>query len=344
MHCSPLSPKSRTLSAAHCDEAAHRVAVLTSGGDAPGMNAAIRAVVRVAAARGMHTIGVRDGYSGLLVGDFKPLQPRDVGGIIETGGTMLGSSRCPAMRHESGQIAAVEQLHAAGIGTLIVIGGNGSQAGAAALSRRGIRVIGIASTIDNDLPGMDLTIGATTAVETALGAIDRLRVTGASHHRAFLVEVMGRDCGYLALIAGLTGGAEAIVVPEAEIAPEDVAEMLRCSWRRGKSHAIVVVAEGARSNADALSHFFEAHAERLGFELRVTRLGHIQRGGAPCAFDRLLATRLGAAAIEHAAAGRHGILLGPVGADIRAIPIDSLPEGRKPLDTDLLALASVLAQ
>jgi 6-phosphofructokinase 1 len=205
-------------------------------------------------------------------------------------------------------------------------------------------VIGIASTIDNDLAGVDMTIGATTAVETALDAIDRLRVTGASSHRAFLVEVMGRDCGYLALIAGLTGGAEAIVIPEAEVTPECVAETLRCSWRRGKSHAIVVVAEGARSNADTLTRFFDAHAERLGFDLRVTRLGHIQRGGSPCAFDRLLASRLGAAAIERAVVGQHGIVLGLVGAEIKATPYECLPAGRKQLDTGLLTLANMLAQ
>lgn len=325
-------------------DAVKRIAVLTSGGDAPGMNAAIRAVVRAGIAHGFEVVGVRDGYAGLQIGDFKTLGARDVGGIIETGGTVLGSSRCPAMQQESGQIAAVEQLRAAGIGRVIVIGGNGSQAGAAALHRRGMPVIGIASTIDNDLAGVDLTIGATTAVETALGAIDRLRVTASSCHRAFLVEVMGRDCGYLALTAGLTGGAEAIVIPEAEIAPEQVAETLRSAWNRGKSHAIIVVAEGARSNADALSAFFDTHAQRLGFDVRVTRLGHVQRGGAPCAFDRLLATRLGVMAIEQAVAGRHGVLLGLVGAEIAVLPYDSLPAGRKELDTALLAIADMLAR
>jgi 6-phosphofructokinase 1 len=319
------------------------VAVLTSGGDAPGMNAALRAVVRAGTARGWRMFGVRDGYSGLVEGAFVPLGPRDVGGIIDRGGTMLGSSRCAAMKQDAGQHAAVAQLRRAGIGTLVVIGGNGSQAGAAALSRHGMRVIGIASTIDNDVAGADITIGATTAVETALGAIDRLRITASSHHRAFLVEVMGRDCGYLALIAGLTGGAEAIVIPELETTPEGVAAALRGAWDRGKSHAIVVVAEGARNNADALARYFDAHAQRLGFELRVTRLGHVQRGGAPCAFDRLIATQLGAAAIDAAAAGRHDILLGIVGGAVVASPLQAAATAGKPLDTSLLALADMLA-
>jgi 6-phosphofructokinase 1 len=288
-------------------------------------------------------IGVRNGYTGLIAGDFVPLGRRDVGGIVEVGGTVLGSSRCPAMHHDTGQRTAIEQLKKAGIHTLIVIGGNGSQAAAAALSRHGLPVIGIASTIDNDLAGVDLTIGATTAIETALEAIDRLRVTASSHHRAFLVETMGRHCGYLALMAGLTGGAEAIVIPEAEMSPESVAIALRSAWDRGKSHAIVVVAEGARNNADALANYFTAHAERLGFELRITRLGHIQRGGSPCAYDRLLATRLGAAAIEHVVAGRHGCVVGMMGGNIKALPFESLPAGAKRIDTELLALADMLA-
>lgn len=319
------------------------IAVLTSGGDAPGMNAAIRAVVRAGTARGLRMLGVRNGYSGLIAGEFVTLGPRDVGGIIERGGTILGSSRCPAMNQDPGQAAAVEQLRNVGIDTLIVIGGNGSQAGAAALSRRGVAVVGIASTIDNDLVGADISLGATTAVETALDAIDRLRTTASSHHRAFLLETMGRDCGYLALITGITGGAEAIVTPEVETSPEDVAKAIRDAWKRGKSHAIVVVAEGARNNGDALLRYFEEHQVRLGFELRLTRLGHVQRGGSPCAFDRLIATQLGAAAIDHVATGRSGILLGMVGGIVTASPLETLTGRRKLPDSSLLALADMLA-
>jgi len=329
-------------SIARSGDAPGSVAVLTSGGDAPGMNAAIRAVVRAGTARGLRMIGVRNGYTGLTEGNFLPLGPRDVGGIIEAGGTILGSSRCPSMLHEAGPAVAVDQLRRAGIDMLVVIGGDGSQAGAATLSRCGLPVIGIASTIDNDLAGTDITIGATTAVETALGAIDRLRDTAASQHRAFLVETMGRNCGYLALTAGIAGGAEAIVIPEAQMSPASVAAALRGSWDRGKSHAIVVVAEGAHCNAEVLARYFDEHAERLGFELRITRLGHVQRGGSPCAFDRLIATRLGAAAIDHAADGRHGILLGMVAGAVAASPLESVVNARKPLDLGLLGLAHLL--
>jgi 6-phosphofructokinase 1 len=307
------------------------------------MNAAIRAVVRTGAARGIQVLGVRHGYFGLIAGDFLPLGPREVGGIIDRGGTLLGSTRCSEMCFAAGQEAAVRQMRSHDLDALIVIGGNGSQRGSLALSLRGVSVVGVASTIDNDLLGSDITIGATTALDTALEAIDRLRVTASSHQRAFLVEVMGRDCGYLALMAGIAGGAEAIVVPEAEQSPDAVAEELRDAYRRGKSHAIVVVAEGAKNNADELARYFNEHSERLGFELRVTRLGHIQRGGPPGAFDRLLATRLGAAAIDSVDSGRFGVLLGITAGAVAPIPLASLSQGAKPLDRDLLKLARTLA-
>jgi len=321
-----------------------RIAVLTSGGDAPGMNAAIRAAVRTGVSLGCEMFGVRHGYTGLIAGDFVPLGPREVGGIIERGGTVLGSSRCPAFLTEAGQAEAVRQLSQRDIPAVIVIGGNGSQSGAHALSRRGIRVAGIASTIDNDLAGSDVTLGATTALDIALEAIDRLRVTASAHGRVFLVEVMGRACGYLALMAGVAGGAEAVVIPEAEQSPEEVATAIREAYRRGKSHAIVIVAEGASHDADALSRYFSEHAERLGFELRVTKLGHVQRGGAPRAFDRLSATLLGAAAVEHLHAGRHGLLLGILGGRVGSTPLAQAIGAVKPLDAQLLRLAPVLAR
>lgn len=321
-----------------------RLAVLTSGGDAPGMNAAIRAAVRTGIARGFEMFGVRHGYSGLISGDFVPLGPRDVGGIIEVGGTMLGTSRCPAFLTDDGQETAVRQLAQRDISGLVVVGGNGSQAGACALSRRGIAVVGVASTIDNDLPGSDITLGATTALGIALEAIDRLRVTASAHGRVFLVEVMGRTCGYLALMAGIAGGAEAIVIPEAEQSPEQIAAAIQDAYRRGKSHAIVVLAEGARYDADALARHFSEHAERLRFELRITKLGHVQRGGAPCVFDRLSASLLGAAAVERLAAKQHGILLGIVGGELTATSLADLPHARKPLEPQWLKLARVLAR
>ncbi len=321
-----------------------RIAVLTSGGDAPGMNAAIRAAVRTGVSLGCEMLGVRHGYTGLIAGDFVPLGPREVGGIIERGGTVLGSSRCPAFLTDEGQASAVRQLSQRDIGGLVVIGGNGSQSGAHALSRRGASVTGVASTIDNDLAGSDVTLGATTALDIALESIDRLRVTASAHGRVFLVEVMGRACGYLALMAGIAGGAEAIVIPEAEQSPEAVATAIREAYQRGKSHAIVIVAEGAAHDADALARYFTEHAERLGFELRVTKLGHVQRGGAPCGFDRLSATLLGAAAVRHLAAGRHGVLFGIVGGRVTATALSDVIHTVKPLDADFIQLAQVLSR
>lgn len=321
-----------------------RLAVLTSGGDAPGMNAAIRAVVRTALSFGYEVLGVKHGYTGLIAGDFQPLGARDVGGILERGGTLLGTSRSPAFLTEAGQAAAVGQLRNRDVSGLVVIGGNGSQAGSHALADRGVAVVGVASTIDNDLAGSDVTIGTTTALDVALESIDRLRVTASAHGRVFLIEVMGRRCGYLALVTGLTGGAEAICIPEVPQDPEQIATAIREAYARGKSHAIVVVAEGARYDADALADYFKEHQERLGFELRLAKLGHVQRGGSPCAFDRLTATILGAAAVEHLHTDRHGVLLGIIDGKIVPTPFAALPHMAKPLDMKLVRLARLLAE
>ena len=320
-----------------------RIAVLTSGGDAPGMNAAIRAVVRTGLDRGWRVFGVRHGYSGLVAGEFVPLDRRDVGGIIQRGGTMLGSARCPEFKTEEGRRQALRQLQQRELDGLVVIGGNGSQTGAWALSELGFAVAGVASTIDNDLYGSDITIGVDTALNIALEAIDRLKVTASSHQRAFLVEVMGRDCGYLALMAGIAGGAEVVVIPERETDPETVVRELRAAYERGKAHALVVVAEGARYNAEAMAQHCAKHRETLGFELRATTLGHVQRGGTPGAFDRLLATRLGAAATERLARGEHGVLVGLQKGAITTTPLSEVVATKKPLDLDLLDLARVLA-
>jgi 6-phosphofructokinase 1 len=319
-----------------------RIAVLTSGGDAPGMNAAIRAVARTGMDKGWDVFGVRHGYVGLINDNIIPLGARDVGGIIQQGGTVLGSSRCPEFKTEEGRLKALRTLQQRSIEALVVIGGNGSQTGAHELSKMGYPVVGVASTIDNDLYGSDITIGVDTALNIALEAIDRLKITASSHERAFLVEVMGRDCGYLALMAGIAGGAEYVVIPEIETNPETIADRLRADYSRGKAHALVVVAEGAEYNAEKLRLYFEKHRERLGFELRVTILGHVQRGGAPGAFDRLLSTRMGAAATEHLARGEHGVLLGLIGNEIAATPLAEVVDKKKPLDLSLLDLARSL--
>lgn len=320
-----------------------RIAVLTSGGDAPGMNAAIRAVVRTGIVRGLKVFGVRKGYSGLIAGNFDPLDARSVSGIIQLGGTMLGSARCPEFREVAGQRRAVDALTAGGIDGLVVIGGNGSQAGAFALSELGFPVVGVASTIDNDLFGSDITIGVDTALNIALEAIDRLKVTASSHQRAFLVEVMGRDCGYLALMAGIAGGAECIVLPETEMHPEEVAHALSTAYARGKAHAIAVIAEGAKYDVAEILRYSSEHRERIGFDLRATCLGHVQRGGAPGAFDRLLATRLGAAAVEHLIAGSHGALVGWLRGEVTATQLADVVSSRKELSAEMVSLAPVLA-
>jgi 6-phosphofructokinase 1 len=321
-----------------------RIAVLTSGGDAPGMNAAIRAVVRAGIYEGLQVFGVRRGFSGLIAGNFTNLEVRDVGGIVQQAGTMLGSARCPEFRTEDGRINALRHLGAHGIEGLVVIGGNGSQTGAHQLSEMGLPVVGVASTIDNDLYGSEITIGVDTALNIALEAIDRLKVTASSHQRAFLVEVMGRDCGYLALAAAVAGGAEAVIIPEMELDPEELAAELRGAYQRGKPHALVVVAEGAKFNADRLIRHFAEHRQRLGFELRATILGHVQRGGTPGAADRLLATRLGAAAVQRLAQGKQGVLVGIGGGEIVTTPLAEVVANRKPLDLSLFELAKVLSR
>ena len=319
-----------------------RIAVLTSGGDAPGMNAAIRAVVRTGLEFDWEVFGVRRGYTGLIAGDFVSLGARAVGGIIQHGGTMLGSSRCPEFETEDGRQKALQSLSKHGIEALVVIGGSGSQAGAHALSQLGLPVVGVASTIDNDLYGSEMAIGVDTALNVTLEAIDRLKVTASSHHRASVVEVMGRDCGYLALMVGIAGGAEAILIPESETDPKAVARQLQSAYERGKPHALVVVAEGAQHNATELAHIFEQ--EQLGFELRVTILGHVQRGGTPSAFDRLLGTRLGAAAPEQLSKEEHGVLVGLLKGEIAATPLAKIVGRKMPLDPNLLELARVLAK
>lgn len=321
-----------------------RVAVLTSGGDAPGMNAAIRSVVRASIGKGWDVFGVFHGYAGLMGGEIKQLGTRDVGGIIQTGGTMLGSARAPEFKTEAGQKQALRELNLRDIDGLFVIGGNGSQSGANALAKLDFPVVGVASTIDNDLFGADITIGVDTALNIALEAVDRLKVTASSHQRAFLVEVMGRDCGYLALMAGIAGGAELVCIPEIETTPRQVASELEKAYARGKSHALIVVAEGAKYNSEALEKWFKDNKEEVGFELRATKLGHVQRGGHPGAFDRILATRTAAKAVDCMAAREHGVLVGHIKGENRTTPLSEVAGRHKPLDESLVELAAVLAQ
>ncbi len=325
-----------------------RIAVLTSGGDAAGMNMAIRAVTRSAIVRGWQVFGVYEGYAGLIAppeqGRIRPLEARDVGGILGQGGTVLGSARCPEFKHAEVRRRGIANLRELGVEALVVIGGNGSQTGAHALYEDGLPVVGIASTIDNDLVGTDITLGADTATNVALDAVDKLRVTSSSHRRASIIEVMGRECGYLGLMVGLACGAEAIVLPEAEMSTDEVAERIADAYRRGKKHAIVIVAEGAQRDANALAEVLRTEHHRIGFDLRVTVLGHVQRGGTPTAFDRLLGARFGYGAVECIARAEFGVLVGLRGQEVATTPLSEVVGKIKALDTGLVELARVLAR
>jgi 6-phosphofructokinase 1 len=306
------------------------------------MNAAIRAIVRGGLAQGWQVFGVRNGYAGLLADELQPLAARDVGGIIQSGGTVLGSARCPEFAEPAGRAKALANLRRRGIEGLVVIGGNGSQSGSASLAREGFAVVGVPSTIDNDLYGNDVSIGCDTAINITLEAIDRLRTTASSHHRAFAVETMGRNCGYIALMSGIAGGAEVISLPEHDVSPAEIAERLLAARQRGKTHALAVIAEGAKCGVHEIMEYYGAHRKSIGFDLRVTRLGHVVRGGIPSAADRVLATRLGAAAVETLAKAQ-GVLVGMVKGDIVTTPLEQITGRTRPADSRLLELARMLA-
>lgn len=308
------------------------------------MNAAIRAVTRSALSRDIVVYGAREGWQGLVDNRLVQLSARDVGGIIQIGGTFLGSARSKDFREQSGRAKALRNLEHRGIDALVVIGGNGSQTGSAALHAMGFPVVGVASTIDNDLYGTDFTIGCDTAINVTVEAIDHLRTTGSSHTRAFLVETMGRNCGYLAMMAGLAGGAEVISTPEHEVSAYEIAERLHGAYERGKTHAIVVIAEGVKQNAAQILDYFETNQRTVGFELRATTLGHVVRGAPPTAFDRLLATRLGVAALTSLTEGVSGVLIGEQRGEITRTPLADIAGKTKPISTSLIELAQVLAK
>ncbi|HZS00495.1 MAG TPA: ATP-dependent 6-phosphofructokinase [Chloroflexota bacterium] len=318
-----------------------RIAVLTSGGDAPGMNAAVRAVARVGLGLGLEVFGVQHGYKGLIRGDLVPLDSRAVGGILARGGTMLGTARAPEFRTDAGQTQALEQLAARDIGGLVVIGGNGSQSGALTLCERGFPVVGVASTIDNDLAGVDITIGVDTALGVIVEAIDRLRDTASSHHRAFVVETMGRGSGYLALRAAVATGAELAIIPEVPVTAAEILSALRAAYARGKSHFIIVLAEQAGWTAQGLCDAFTAAGST--FEPRPVVLGHVQRGGPPSVFDRLLGTQLGAAAAQALAAGETGFVVGLAHGEVVRVPFAQAVAGGNKIDPAFYHLATTLA-
>lgn len=295
------------------------IGIITSGGDAPGMNSCIRAVVREAAANGIQAIGVNNGYDGLISGDFQVLNARNVGGILQRGGTVLQTRRSEAFRQRDGQQQAIVKMKEANIDGLVIIGGDGSLNGAHVLAKEGIPVVGVPASIDNDIWGTDMAIGVDTAVNTIMEAVDKLRDTALSHGRTFIVETMGHGCGYLATMAGIVCGAEMVLIPEVPVTMEEVVETLDSAYRREKTYLIVVVAEGASvRTADLVKVLNE---KRVGFETRVSILGHIQRGGSPTAFDRMLAARLGTKAVEALIAGQTNMMAGLRGRVIDLVPL-----------------------
>ncbi|MDZ5472490.1 6-phosphofructokinase [Bacillus sp. 31A1R] len=283
-----------------------RIGVLTSGGDSPGMNAAVRAVVRKAIYHNVEVYGVYGGYSGLMTGNIKKLELGSVGDIIHRGGTMLYSARSEEFKTKEGQQRGIEQLNKHGIEGLVVIGGDGSYRGAKALTEQGFPCVGVPGTIDNDIPGTEFTIGFDTALNTVIDAIDKIRDTATSHERTFVIEVMGRDAGDIALWAGLAGGAETILIPEENYDMNQIAERLKKGHERGKKHSIIIVAEGVCSGVE----FGKQLKEMTNFDTRVSVLGHMQRGGSPTAADRVLASRLGARAVELLIEGKGGRAVG----------------------------------
>lgn len=317
-----------------------KIGVLTSGGDAPGENPCIRAVVRTAISHGLEVIGVHRGYAGLMDTDVEPLNARSVGGIIHRGGTFLETARYPEFKNEEARHTALRNLNRQDIEALVVIGGNGSQTGALKLYQMGFPVIGVPATIDNDLAFTDMAIGVDTALNTLLDAVDRIKDTASSHQRAFLVEVMGRDSGYLALMGGIAGGAEAIVIPEVKTSCEELAAKVEDAYVRGKAHFIAVVAEGARPDTQTLAQHLRG--KELGFEVRVTILGHVQRGGSPTAFDRLLGTRLGAAAVQQLVKGKKGKMVGITGNKVVVTDLEKVLATRKSVDLEFYRLAEML--
>ena len=319
-----------------------RIAVLTSGGDAPGMNAAVRAVVRAGLDKHVEVFGIRQAYQGLLSGDMALLSSREVSGILQRGGTVLQTARNAEFKTLQGQKKGRRRLNENGIEAVIVIGGDGSMRGALALHKMGMPVIGIPASIDNDIWGTDTSIGVDTALNTILDAVDRLRDTATSHSRAFVVEVMGRDCGYLAVMAGILGGAEIVVTPENGVTMDAIATALEDAYIRGKTHAIAVLAEGAPYQGPELAHYLEQ--KHIGFEIRLTILGHTQRGGSPTAFDRLLATRMGVYAVDLLLSGESGKMVARVGREQKPVPLAESSAKTRQITPEYFDLARILSR
>jgi 6-phosphofructokinase 1 len=321
-----------------------KIAVFTSGGDAPGMNACIRAVVRSAMYYGIEVYGIRRGYNGMIAGDIYQMTSHSVSNIIQRGGTILKSARSKEFMTKEGRQKAYDQLQKFGIEGLVAIGGNGTFTGATIFfDEYGIPTVGAPGTIDNDLYGTDYTIGYDTAVNTALEAIDKIRDTADSHDRVFFIEVMGRDSGYIAIQSGIAGGAEIVMVPEVLTPISEVVETLRQGWNRSKSSSIIIVAEGdEEGNAAQVAEKIKERVD-VEIDIRVTTLGHIQRGGIPTAYDRILASRLGLGAVEGLMNDLKNMMVGIVNNEIVYTPFRDTIRLPKPINEDMLRMVKILS-
>ncbi|WP_336069677.1 6-phosphofructokinase [Mesoflavibacter sp. CH_XMU1404-2] len=320
-----------------------KVAVFTSGGDSPGMNAAIRSVVRTCAFYKIECVGIYRGYEGMIEGDFKPLTARSVKGIINKGGTFLKSARSDAFRTKEGRKKAYDSLVAENVDALVVIGGDGSFTGALIFNEEyGFPVMGIPGTIDNDIYGTSHTLGYDTALNTVVDCIDKIRDTASSHNRLFFVEVMGRDAGHIALNVGVGAGAEEILIPEEDLGLDRLLESLRRSKQSGKSSSIVIVAEGDKTgkNVFELKDYVEANMSE--YEVRVSVLGHMQRGGSPSCFDRVLASRMGVTAVESLLEGKSNFMVGLLKDEIALTPLQQAVKGKSEIDHELIRVSDIM--
>lgn len=316
-----------------------RIGVLTSGGDCSGMNAAIRAVVRTALSRGLEVYGIRQGFIGLLDRLIEPMDSRSVSGIVQRAGTILQTARCEEFKYDRGQEQAVRNIEEFGLDGLVVIGGNGSMAGALALANRGVPVVGIPGSIDNDLYGTDMSVGTDTALNTIVSMVDIIRDTASSHDRAFIIEVMGRDSGYLALVSAIASGAEAVIIPEMPFDLDSIANKLFERYKAGKTNSIVIVAEGAAS-----AYTIERKLKnRIGYESRISVLGHIQRGGVTTVFDRLLASKFGMNAVTGLLEGQSGVMTALQSNQYVFAPLENVVTNKKKINQKLLDLAESLS-
>ena len=315
------------------------IAIMTSGGDSPGMNAAARAVVRTALYEGVQVYGIKDGYDGMLKDDIVELTSRSVSDIIQRGGTFLGTARCPEFKTPEGRRKGYENLKKRGVEGLVIIGGDGSLTGGSLLSKEtGIPIVGLPGTIDNDVWGSDYTIGCDTAANTIIDAINKLRDTASAHRRVIVLEVMGRNCGWLALVSGISGGAEYILVPEEEYNLDEICDNMTEAYKKGKRYILVVVAEGA-GNGQEIGQYI---AEKTQLDTRVSVLGHIQRGGSPSVIDRVRASQLGEQAALALISGLSDIVFGYSKGRVVSIDLHDAVNNKKILDPDYLHLAKVL--